>query len=197
MRAALPLLALAALTLTGTPAAAQESTASETLGVAGSAPQVCAIDTSRVETGELVNFVGLDGDTLRVIDLTTSDDLSVRAASAQISFDAVCNFPHRIRLESQENGLWPISGPVAPTSPDFATALPYLVNLNWADRSQVLEVDARVRRSHIVFTDIDAPASGELALRVQIDAGASNTQVGAPVLAGSYSDTLRIYLEPR
>ena len=197
MRAAPTLFAAVALATGSHAASAQESSASETLGVAGSAPQVCTIDTARIRAGELVNFVGLDGDTLRVIDLTTSDDLSVQAASADLRFDAVCNFPHRVRLESQENGLWPISGPVAPTTPDFATALPYLVRLNWADRTQLLEVDARVRRNSVVFTDIDTPASGEMELRVQIDAGASNTQVGAPVLAGAYSDTLRIYLEPR
>ena len=197
MRAAPTLLAAAALVCTGSAASAQESSATETLGVNGSAPQVCTIDTARIRAGELINFVGLDGDTLRVIDLTASDDLSAQAASAELRFDAVCNFPHRVRLESQENGLWPISGPVSPTSPEFATALPYLVRLNWADRTQLLEVDARVRRNRIVFTDIDAPAQGEMELRVEIDAGASNTQIGAPVLAGAYSDTLRIYLEPR
>lgn len=197
MRGAGFLLATCACLLGAMPAAAQDNVAATSMSVTGSTPQVCTIETGRFRTGELINFVGNDGDTLRVIELVDPDDLAVQAASATVSFEAVCNFPHRIRLESQENGLWPISGAFAPTSEDFATALPYSASFEWADRSRSLELDATVRQGRLVATEVDEPASGELVLAITLDAGASNTQFGAPVLAGTYTDTLRIFLEPR
>lgn len=183
--------------LFGAAQASAQSVAREHLGVSGSAPQTCAIANGRFRTGELVNFIGSDSDTLRVIELLDPRDLSVQSARATVSFEAFCSFPHRVRLESQENGLWPISGPVAPTSTAFATALPYQVSLTWADRTQTVEYDAKLRRSRIAVSDINQPAAGEIVVGVELDRGASNTLTGAPLLAGAYSDTLRIYLEPR
>lgn len=196
MRQVALILASLQIAIWSVPSLAQED-ASETLGVSGSAPQVCTIASGRFRTGELLNFVGADSDTLRVIELLDPRDLSARAARATISFEAVCNFPHRVRLESQENGLWPVSGPLSPDQGGFATALPYAVSLNWADRAQLLETDAKIRRQRVTFAEIDEPAVGDMTVAISLDAGASNTQSGAPVLAGAYSDVLRIYLEPR
>ena len=44
---------------------------------------------------------------------------------------------------------------------------------------------------------LDAPAAGELNLRIEIPEGASNVENDAPVVAGTYVDTVRIFLEPR
>jgi hypothetical protein len=38
---------------------------------------------------------------------------------------------------------------------------------------------------------------GDLRLRLDIDAGSTNVQTNAPIIAGSYGDTLRIFLEPQ
>lgn len=178
-------------------AAAQSTTASQALPVSGSTPQVCTLQQGDLRTGELVNFRGADGDTLRVLQLIDARTLAAQAARATVFLDAVCNFPHRVRVESQDNGLWPIEGPLSPDQPDFATALPYRIAFSWADRSGSLQTDAKVRRTREARADIDSPAAGELRLEIDLDAGASNTQLGAPVLAGSYADTLRIFLEPR
>ncbi len=45
--------------------------------------------------------------------------------------------------------------------------------------------------------DVNQPTAGDLQLRIEIQQGASNVEVNAPVLAGAYADTLRIFLEPR
>lgn len=184
-----------------TPAAAQSQqqalVQSQSLTVAGSTPQVCTLAQGDLRTGQLVNFRGTDGDTLRVLQLIDPKTLAAQSARATVMMGAVCNFPHRVRVESQDNGLWPVEGPLAPTTPDFATALPYRVSFDWADRTGLLEADARVRRAHETRADVDTPAVGDLTLTIEMDAGASNTLIGAPVLAGVYSDTLRIYLEPR
>jgi len=40
-------------------------------------------------------------------------------------------------------------------------------------------------------------ATGTLQLRLEIDAGATNHRANAPLVAGTYGDTLRITLEPQ
>lgn len=197
MRRPAALLVPGAVLAMGAGAGAQETVVTQSLGVNGSTPQVCAVLTGRFRTGELVNFRGSDGDTLRVLELVDPQTLAAQSARATVILEGVCNFPHRVRLESQDNGLWPISGPVAPTSPDFATALPYRASFAWADRTGEIEADAKVRRPRQTLAEIDEPAAGDLLIDIELDAGASNTQIGAPVLAGAYADTLRIYLEPR
>ena len=176
---------------------AQSATATQALPVTGQTPQVCTLQQGDLRTGELINFRGADGDTLRVLELVDPRTLKAQSARASVFLSAVCNFPHRIRIESQDNGLWPIEGPVSPDRPNFATALPYQVSYAWADRSGVLLADAKVRRAHESRADVDTPAAGDVRIDIELDAGASNTQLGAPVLAGNYADTLRIYLEPR
>jgi hypothetical protein len=191
-------LSLVALALLSAGSAhAQQSQAARNLPVAGNTPQVCAVQGGQSQPGQLINFGGTDGDTLRVLELLDPSTLAARGARATVDIAAVCNFPHRVRLESQNTGLWPVEGAVASENPDFATALPYRARLEWADRSGELEADAKVRRTTDWRADIDQPAAGEMTLAIEIDEGASNTQIGAPVLAGAYGDTLRIYLEPR
>lgn len=175
----------------------QPAQAQRAMPVAGSTPQVCAVQGGQAQAGELINFRGTDGDSLRVLELLDPSTLAARGARATLEIEAVCNFPHRVRLESQNTGLWPLEGPIASENPDFATALPYRARLEWADRSGELEADAKIRRTTDWRADIDEPAAGDMKLAIEIDEGASNTQIGAPVLAGAYGDTLRIFLEPR
>ena len=117
MPAPLTLISLAGMLLVlGTaPAVAQDSTAQRAMPVIGSAPQVCTLQRGTIRSGALVNILGLDGDTLRIEQFTDPQTLAARAASATVTFAAVCNYPHRIRLESQNNGLWPTDGRRAST----------------------------------------------------------------------------------
>ena len=197
MRKAVVLAAATWAALAAPGALAQSATAVQSLPVTGQTPQVCTLQQGDLRTGELINFRGADGDTLRVLELVDPRTLKAQSARASVFLSAVCNFPHRIRIESQDNGLWPIEGPVSPDQPSFATALPYQISYTWADRSGTLQADAKVRRAHESRADVDSPAAGDVRIDIELDAGASNTQLGAPVLAGNYADTLRIFLEPR
>ena len=165
--------------------------------VVGNAPEVCALEQGAIQPGQLVNFNGLDGDTLQILQLVDTQTLAARPARAQLTFSAVCNFPHRVRIESQNNGLWPTDGRLISDAPGFATALPYQASVQWGPTNGRLEADAKVRRLVEERINVDVPTAGEFKLLLELDAGASNTQVNAPVLAGVYGDTLRIFLEPR
>jgi hypothetical protein len=194
-----PLLALAAsgLALASAPALAQTTTATRTMPVVGSAPQVCALQRGTVQPGGLVNINGIDGDTLRILQLTDTQTLAAKAASATISFAGFCNFPHRVRIESSNNGLWPTDGRISAASGDFAYAVPYRASMAWGTTNGVLSADATVRQINVDQWDVNQPTAGNLTLRIEIAQGASNVEVNAPVLAGAYGDTLRIFLEPR
>lgn len=180
-----------------TPLAAQTTSATRTLPVTGSVPQVCALQPATLQPGDLVNINGVDGDTLRILELTDPQTLAAKAASATVSFAAVCNFPHRVTIESQNNGLWPTDGRMATPGTDFASALPYEARVDWADTSGTLYANAKVRALTDEQLTIDSAAAGNLILRFRMQQGASNVADNAPVLAGVYGDTIRIFLEPR
>lgn len=193
------LVALApALTLLAySPAHAQSEAETRSMTVTGSTPEVCSIDLGEIQGGGLVNIAGLDGDTLRIEQLADPQTLAVRAASATISFEAVCNFPHQLRLESQNNGLWPTDSRVAGAPAGFAFAVPYSASVDWGAANGQLATDGKVRSTVNSRIALNAPAAGDLTVRIDIAQGASNVEVAAPVLAGVYADTLRIFLEPR
>lgn len=173
------------------------ATVDRSFPVNGNAPQVCSIQPAKLQAGELVNFRGLDGDTLQIEELTDQRTLAARPASVTVSFDAVCNFPHRVRIESQNNGLWPTDGSMSTQAQGFAYALPYRTRIDWGSASGNFLADAKVRRLVEERVNVNAATAGVLSLRIEIDAGASNVQTNAPVLAGVYGDTLRIFMEPR
>lgn len=185
------------IALAAQPACAQSAVATQALPVTGSAPQICAIAEGDLQASQLVNFNGLSGDTLQITQLLDQQTLAARPASATLSFSAVCNYPHQIRIESQNNGLWPTDGRLAASASGFASALPYDANVTWSDRSGTLRTDAIVRGSREQRITLDQAAAGTLTLRLAIAAGASNNGSNTPVLAGVYGDTLRIFLEPR
>lgn len=187
----------AVLSAIAVPAVAQQAGSARNLAVAGVAPQVCTIANGELQTGQLVNFNGLSGDTLQVTQLVDPATLAARPASATLSFSAVCNYPHQIRIESQNNGLWPTDGRLVGNAGGFASALPYDASITWGTASGVLQTDALVRGSRVQRVNVDAPTGGTVTLRLAIVAGASNNGANAPVLAGVYGDTLRIFLEPR
>lgn len=168
-----------------------------TVPVIASAPAVCSIQEPELTAGGQINFKGINGNTLQIDRLVDPATLSAAGASANIKFDAVCNYPHRIRVEAQNNGLFQTSER-SPAPPEgFAYAVPYSATIDWGLEHGRLDADAKVRRIHERSITVNRPTSGEIKLRLEIEAGASNVQANAPLLAGFYGDTLRITLEPQ
>lgn len=190
-------LILLPLALAAAPAGAQSLTATQDFPVTGRVPQVCAMQQGRVTPGSVNNIAGLDGDTLRIIQFVDPATLSVKAASATVSFEAVCNFPHTLRVESANNGLWPTDGRITDAPRGFAFAVPYTAQVSWGVANATFAADAKTRRLAQQVINVDAPAAGQMVLRLEVAEGASNVENRAPVVAGIYTDTVRIYLEPR
>jgi hypothetical protein len=178
-------------------AAAQVAPVTRSVPVTASAPAICAMGEPVLAAGGQINFRGLNGNTLRIDRLVDPATLAAAAASVDVTFDAVCNYPHRIRVEAQNNGLWRTSERPPDPPPGFAYAVPYRATIDWGLEHGRLEADAKVRRIAERSIIVDRPTSGEINLRLEIEAGASNVQANAPLLAGFYGDTLRITLEPQ
>jgi hypothetical protein len=179
------------------PAQAQSLTAVQAMPVTGNVPQVCALQRGEVQPGSLVNIAGLDGDTLRILQFVDPATLSVKASSATISFDAVCNFPHAIRIESANNGLWPHDARITQQPGGFAYAVPYTAQMSWGPANALFEADAKSRHIAQRSVNVDTAVAGQVNLRIEVAEGASNVENRAPVVAGTYVDTIRIFLEPR
>lgn len=190
-------LTMAAASAAAVPAFGQTSVVSRAMPVTGNAPEVCTLQRATLAQGSQINFRALTGNLLQIDTLVDPATLATNAASARIEFAAVCNFPHRIRLESQNNGLWQTDGSMNQPADGFAYALPYRAELTWGEVNGALDANANVRRIAERRFNVDQATVGEVELRILIEAGASNTRSNAPVLAGFYRDTLRIFLEPR
>ena len=172
-------------------------TATQARPVTGNVPQVCAMQQGQIQPGSVVNIAGLDGDTLRIVQFVDPATLSVKAASATVSFEAVCNFPHAVRIESANNGLWPVDGRITAAPAGFAFAVPYSARVDWGPANSSFDADAKTRRLSEQVINVDTAVAGQLNLRIEIAEGASNVENRAPVVAGTYTDTVRIFLEPR
>jgi hypothetical protein len=178
------------------PASAQSSTAARDYSVLGDVPQLCAVASPTLSPDHPpVNFTGLTGTTLGIDRLTDPTTLSTNAASVEVGVSAICNYPHTITIQSQNNGLW--RDIAAPAPPGFGDAVPYTATLVWGSVSQTFAADASSRGEHDLGVAVDRPTQGQILLRLDILPGASNAQSAAPLLAGIYRDTIRITVGPQ
>jgi len=163
----------------------------------GAVNRICVLGAPALSAGALVNFQTLNGTTLRISQLADPKTLAANAASATITFPAACNVPHQIVLESQNNGLYRGGAGGAPPPPGFADGVPYTVQLTWGPISSTFFVPATTRLTNQDRVVVGEPVAGDLKLLLTIQAGASNLVANAPLVAGVYTDTLFITLEPQ
>lgn len=176
---------------------AQSATESRAMSLDASVPGFCAVGPPQLAAGAMINFRGLNGNALEIDALVDPSTLSTQAASVELRFEAQCSIPHRLRIETQNNGLWQTLEQSRQEADGFGSAVPYRAIVRWGAETVTMNADARVRR--IAESSIAAATSviGDIRLRLEIDRGATNATANAPLLAGNYGDSLRITLEPR
>jgi hypothetical protein len=183
----------AAVSLIGVTAGAH---AAATYRVIGSVPQVCTVSDPQLLAGVApINVSSLTAQAITITDLVDSRTLAVNAASFGVGFNAFCNYAHRLIVESQNNGLW--RQDLTPAAQGFADAVPYTAEVRWGGTDNTLQANAAVRQITDLSVPVNNPASGQIELRVQILSGASNALSYAPLLAGAYSDIIRVTVEPQ
>lgn len=194
-RFALPL-ALFAAAAPGLAMAQSGTTSPRQLGVSAQTPQVCSLGQVTGAGGDgAVNVQALSGSTLRIERFVDPSTLTTRAASTAVSLEASCNYPHSLTISSDNNGLWREQGGAAPNG--FATAVPYRASVEWAGAERVFDATAASRAAVDQSVQIGEPHAGTLRLSLQVQRGATNLATNAPLVGGSYSDSLRITLGPQ
>lgn len=184
--AALPILILA------TP-----SMAAATYQVDGNVPQICSVELPRLLSDTApINVTSLTGQTIGISELTDPATLATNATSFDVGFAAVCNYAHRLVVESQNNGLW--QDQLTPPAPGFGDAVPYRAQISWGGINTQFNADAVTRQIANVSVPVNHPAQGDIELRFQVLQGSSNAQQSfAPLLAGTYRDIIRVTVEPQ
>lgn len=174
----------------------QQPEQSRSFPVTGNSPSICVLQAPTLAGGAQINFRGLNGTLLQIDSLVDPTTLATKAASVELRFDGVCNFPHQLRVEASNNGLFRTA--TATAAPQgFASAIPYQARFNWGQQTLLLNADAQIRRFNEQSIQVTDPTAGNLSMRFEIQPGASNIQSNAPVIAGNYAETLRITLEPQ
>jgi len=163
--------------------------------VIGRVPQLCILGAPEISsTGGSVNVLSLSSNLLRIEQLTNPETLSTEATRAEVALPAVCNASHRVSVSSRNNGLW--RGTASEDAPDgFASAVPYRATVEWGDERVTLLANAEMRVESNAQLSSSAEA-GRLLLVLDILPGETNTLQQAPLVAGIYTDTLTITVEP-
>jgi len=191
-----PLALLLFATMT-TAAFAQAGLESRAMTVDASVPGFCAVGPAQLAEGAMVNFRGLNGNALQIDALVDPATMSTQGASVGLRLDAQCSIPHRLRIETQNNGLWQTLEQSREAADGFASAVPYRAIVRWGAETVTMNADAQVRRISESSIAVATSVVGDILLRLEIDPGATNASTNAPLLAGHYGDSLRITLEPR
>jgi hypothetical protein len=177
-------------------AAMSHASAAATYLVQGSVPQLCSMQLPRLLSDRApINVTDLTGNSIAITQLTDPTTMATKATQFDVGFDAVCNYAHRLVVESQNNGLWrdALTGP----APGFADAVPYTAVITWGDTTTTFRADAEVKQIANVTVPVNKPTEGQIELQFEIRAGAANGDSFAPMLAGRYSDIIRVTVEPQ
>lgn len=174
------------------PSLAQEQ---QVVTVIGRAEPFCSLGLPVQGEASPVNFDSPGGSVFNVTRLTSDETLTTRAATITLDMEAMCNGVHRVVIASDNNGLWRQDTGAGRSG--FGTGVPYEANLIWADRQHRLTADAANRGYVEDQMLVGRPAAGSLLIAFSIASGATNAGENAPLLAGDYSDILRLSVQPQ
>ncbi|HEX3919750.1 MAG TPA: hypothetical protein VHW60_20620 [Caulobacteraceae bacterium] len=163
-----------------------------TLTVTSAVANLCIVGPAQVNSGGATNLGVVSGNTVNIAQLT-NDQLTTRATAFDITFDATCNAAHRVTVTSERGGLR--RDQTGGNHPGFADGVPYTTRFDWDSSEATLLAPAQSLSEVSQNLDIGAPAAGSLVLHVTIDAGATNLVTNSPLIAGGYSDTLRVVMQ--
>lgn len=163
--------------------------------VIGRAERACFLGLPVQADAPSLNFDSAGGSVFNVTRLTSAETLTTRPARITLGMDAMCNGVHRVVIASDNNGLW--RQDTGESQSGFGTAVPYEAHVIWADQQHSLTADAASRGYVEDQMLVGRPAAGSLLVEFAIAPGATNAGINAPLLAGDYSDVLRLTVQPQ
>jgi hypothetical protein len=183
-------LILSALALAPAVVSAQTvNTGQGRLDMSGTAPSACVISAPSSVTGANATFQ-LTGPQAAQIDITELVDQNTaqpRAATISLALPVICNGAHSLVVTTANGGLVRIGGNLgnANVNGGFREILPYQLSADWAGHSTSGDSHSRTP----VNIAVGDGAAGQLSLTIAIPPG------GAPLVAGTYADSLVIQLQ--
>jgi hypothetical protein len=171
------------------PAAEQAS-----IAVTGSVERMCILNAPQFNSSASTNIASSSGSEVRIANLS-NDDMTTQATRFTAQLAAMCNVSHLLTVTSDRGGLWRDPAGAAPDG--FANAVPYRAKISWNGSQETLSANAQSEGEAAQSLAIDQPGTGDIDIEFSIDQGATNAGTGAPLLAGSYNDTLRVTMVPQ
>ena len=172
------------------PAMAQQM---QSVTLLGEADRVCTLSSPELGNGPIENFSVPSGGVYSVEQLADPTTLTTRAARINLTMAAMCNGVHRVVVRSENSGLWRQG--ITADAVGFGTAVPYSIDLSWADESPTLLADGSTRQLREWQILIGRPNAGDIEIDFSIQAGATNAGTGAPMVSGGYSDVVTLTVE--
>lgn len=163
------------------------------VGVGGQANPVCSFQAAprQVNSSNMsLSSATINSGQINVDELIDEATAFLNVASIDIEILGICNQPHHLSLLTTKGGLAP-EAQATPVDGSFSHHINYLVEVDWAGRTIVLQTDAVAgRRAESGL--IDGPNSGALNISLTIDG--STNEMTTPVISGTYSDSLIIQI---
>jgi hypothetical protein len=174
------------------PAAALAQTQANTgevrtrLDLAGDAPAACVLSqpSASNNTNASVDDTGAHSTEVIISQLVDANTLTAQAATVNLAFPLICNGPHTLTVTTGNGGLALEGG--APAAPGFTDHVNYTLEAAWAGQTSTTST-ATTKTLQINTGD---GAAGVVSLSIQIPGG------GSRLIAGSYSDTLTLEVQP-
>lgn len=185
-------LLLAALATVGL---ARAQPLSATMTITASVERLCILGEPQINSGNTTNIGSVSGSTVAIANLSDEQDLTTKATDFDVTFSGMCNYGHRLTLSSDRGGLWRNPAGVSPSG--FANGVPYRAVVDWANSQVTLLATASTEGAVEQPLDIADAASGDVTVHFHIDQNATNAGSGAPLLAGTYQDIIRLTLGPQ
>lgn len=176
------LLAGAAIVALGAGGAWAQDFQSESFTLQGTQDDVCTLGT--FAHGDTASGSTFDGTTLT---LTLSDSTALLPSfGVTLTADAMCNFDSLPVAISSANTGMTIDTAVASVG-EFIDTIHYTADVDWHTSADILGIDTSTEDEDS-DSDLINAHNGDLVIVIS----SIGSQVGTPVLAGSYSDTLTI-----
>jgi hypothetical protein len=168
---------------------------SATVTITASVDQLCILGSPQINSGNATNLGTVSGSTISIANLSDEQDLTTKATNFDVTFSGTCNYGHRLTLSSDRGGLW--RNPAGLSSDGFANGVPYSAVVDWASSETTLVANAASEGEIDQILDVADPATGDITVHFHIDQNATNAGSGAPLLAGTYQDIIRLTLGPQ
>jgi hypothetical protein len=178
-------LALAVLA-SAAPAVGQSiDTGRQQIELAGVAPSACVIRPPTASSGVNASYqtTGVSTGEVRILEMADPQTAQARATAITIALPVVCNSAHVLTARSRNGGLQRLAANQRNNGAGgFTEFLPYSLNMNWAGQEVARTSNAGTPLA-IVSNNGGA---GNVSLGFSVPAG------GAPLIAGTYSDSIVI-----